>query len=90
MARRSEHTKEQLQSIIVDMGEKIISENGLKALTARRLSQNIGYTVGTLYNKFSNLDQIILHVNAKTLDKMIPVLNIASAGGVIPLAIAYL
>ncbi|MGK0170185.1 MAG: AcrR family transcriptional regulator [Gammaproteobacteria bacterium] len=37
-------------------------------MTARRIAQGIGYTVGTLYLIFDNLDDLTLHVNGRTLD----------------------
>ena len=42
-------------------------EEGAEALSARRVAKDIGYTVGTLYLVFQNLDELILHINAATL-----------------------
>lgn len=50
--------------------EQIVTEQGSKALTARKVAAAIGYTVGTLYLVFSNLDDLVLHVNARTLDEL--------------------
>lgn len=50
--------------------EKIVAEKGLPALSTRRVAAAIGYTVGTLYLVFRNLDDLILQLNAKTLDEL--------------------
>ena len=48
----------------------IVEREGLHALTARNLAAAIGYSPGTLYNLFQNLDELALHVNASTLDAL--------------------
>ncbi len=67
LARRSDHTPEELQSLIVDTAIKLIEETGSVKVTARQIADAIGYAPGTLYTHFANLDEIILHVNARTL-----------------------
>lgn len=70
MARRSEHTREQLHELALKAAERIVSREGVGALTARRLASEIGYTVGSLYLIFRNLDDLVLQLNAKTLDEL--------------------
>ncbi len=70
MARRSDHSREQIKQMALLAGEDIVAEYGSTALTARRLASNIGYTVGSLYLVFENLDDVTLQVNARTLDKL--------------------
>lgn len=48
----------------------IIAKHGFAALTARKVAAEIGYTAGTLYLVFDNLDDLIVNVNAITLDEM--------------------
>lgn len=36
----------------------------------RQIAKEIGYTVGTLYNVFKNQDDLLLQINAQTLDDM--------------------
>jgi len=50
--------------------EQIIVEQGHDGLTARKVASEIGYTVGTLYLVFDNLDDMIMHINARTLDRL--------------------
>ena len=39
-------------------------------MSARKVATAIGYTVGTLYLVFENIDDLILNVNARTLDRL--------------------
>lgn len=68
MARRSDHTREELRNLAIAAGQKIISENGFATFSARKVAKEIGYTVGTIYNIFDSHDDLILHINAATLD----------------------
>lgn len=43
---------------------------GLSGFSTRQIAKKIGYTLGTLYNIFESYDDIILHINAATLDEM--------------------
>lgn len=36
----------------------------------RRIAREIGYSVGTLYNLFENLDDLIVHLNVSTLESL--------------------
>jgi AcrR family transcriptional regulator len=70
MARRSDHSREEIRGMALAAAETIVANAGLPALTARRIAQAIGYTVGTLYLVFENLDDLILQVNGRTLDDL--------------------
>ena len=68
MARRSDHSKAQLEEIIFLAANKLIEENSLEGLSARKLATDIGYTAGTIYSFYENINELILKVNGKTLD----------------------
>lgn len=68
MGRRNEHTRAELQDMVLRAAEEILAEQGRAALTTRRIAERIGYTVGSLYLVFKSLDDIVLHVNTRTLD----------------------
>lgn len=70
MARRADHTREELKEMILETGIKIITEEGFHALGARRIAREIGYTVGTLYNIFEDYNDIVIHINSRTIDKL--------------------
>lgn len=68
MARRSDHSRDELYDLALAAARTIVTEQGFAALTARRVAQAMGYTPGTLYNLFANRDDLVLHVNAGTLE----------------------
>jgi AcrR family transcriptional regulator len=70
MARRSDHSREEIQAMAVQAAIAILSKEGLAGLSTRKVAAAIGYTVGTLYLVFKNLDELILHVNAAALDEL--------------------
>ena len=70
MGRRSTHTPEQLRQLILDAAQAIIETNGLAGLSAREIARRIGYSPGTIYNMFQNLDDVVLHVEARVLDAL--------------------
>lgn len=69
MGRRNLHTKEALKELILQASYDIINEEGFKDLTARKIAARIGYTAGTLYHTFESLDDIVLHLKSRALDK---------------------
>jgi len=70
MARRSDHSRDELREMTLTAAEQIVVEQGYEGLSARKVAAAIGYTVGTLYLVFENLDDLILHINARTLDRL--------------------
>lgn len=70
MARRSDHSREEIQAMAIQAAITILSQEGLPGLSARKVASAIGYTAGTLYLVFKNLDELILHVNAAALDEL--------------------
>jgi AcrR family transcriptional regulator len=68
MARRSDHTKDELKEMAVTAGYNLIKSQGFSKFSARKVAAEIGYTVGTIYNIFDSHDHLILHINARTLD----------------------
>mgnify|MGYP002713270053 CR=1 FL=1 len=70
MARRSDHSREEIRDMALEVAEQIIPDEGHDALTARKVASEIGYTVGTLYLVFENLDDLVMHINARTLDRL--------------------
>lgn len=71
MGRRSDHSREELYVMALSAAREIAEKDGLRGLKMRRIAREIGYTVGTLYNLFENLDDLIIHLNGTTLDALI-------------------
>lgn len=70
MARRNDHSREEIREMALAAGEKIVSEQGHAGLSARKVASAIGYTVGTLYLVFDNLDDLVIQINGRTLDRL--------------------
>ena len=49
---------------------EIAEADGLRGLTARRIAGRIGYSVGTLYNLFEDLDGLIVRLHLTTRDAL--------------------
>ena len=75
LARRSDHTPEELKALVIETTIDLIESTGSIKVTARQIADAIGYAPGTLYTHFANLDDIILHVNARTLAELRKFLN---------------
>ena len=70
MGRRSTHTPLQLRQLILDAAQEIIVAGGLASLSAREIARRIGYSPGTIYNMYENLDDVVLNVEARVLDAL--------------------
>lgn len=81
MARRSDHSREEIRQMALNAAEAIVAAEGYKGLSARKVAGAIDYTVGTLYLVFENLDDLVLQVNGRTLDALYEWLRARRAGG---------
>jgi len=71
MARRNDHSREEIQGMAIDATRTLIFSEGLEGVSARKVAQKIGYTVGTLYQNFENIHELILHANAFSLTQLL-------------------
>ena len=67
MGRRSDHSRGELEALIVEEGWRQMAEVGFARFSAREVAKRIGYSIGTLYNVFGSLDGLVLAINARTL-----------------------
>ncbi len=81
MARRSDHSREELFQMMVAAARRIIAAEGVGGLTARKVAKAVGYSPGSIYNVFKNLDDLIVQVNAETLDLLIADFGAISLSG---------
>jgi len=70
MARRSEHSRDEIREMALAAAEALIEAEGLAGISARKVAAEIGYTVGSLYMVFENFDDLLLQVSARTLDQL--------------------
>jgi AcrR family transcriptional regulator len=59
-----------LREQLIDAAERTIAEKGLAALKARDLAREAGCAVGTIYNVFEHLDDLVLCVGSRTLEML--------------------
>jgi len=94
MARRADHTREELKDLAIKAGLELIKKEGLAGFSARKVAAKIGYTVGTIYNVFGSYDDLILCINAVTLDEWYAFMQAAltrkKANPLRALALAYI
>ncbi|HET9639311.1 MAG TPA: TetR/AcrR family transcriptional regulator [Allosphingosinicella sp.] len=66
MGRRSDHSRAELERMIILEGHRQLAEVGFSRFSAREVAKRIGYSIGTLYNVFGTLDRLILAINTRT------------------------
>ncbi len=62
--------KDKIHQELLLKGRKLVLLKGADFLTARKLSEATGASVGTIYNQFGNMDNFILEQNIQTLDEL--------------------
>jgi AcrR family transcriptional regulator len=70
LARRNDHTKEELKQLIFEAALSIVNEQGWEELSARKIAKKIGYTAPSIYIFYKNVDELILHINSVTLESL--------------------
>lgn len=73
-------TKEDIRADLIAKAREILVDKGLDFLTARKLSDYSGYSVGTIYNQFKSLDLLFIQENILTLDELWQALKSAELG----------
>jgi len=68
MGRRSDHTREELQELLVSLGHALLAQTGLARFSGREVAKQAGYSVGTIYNVFGSLDHLIVAINSRSFD----------------------
>jgi AcrR family transcriptional regulator len=70
LARRTDHTREELAELVVRAAEALGRKEGLRGIAMRRIAAEIGYSAGSIYNAVGDLDEVILRVNTRTLRRL--------------------
>lgn len=71
MGRRSVHSPEELRQLILDASQTIVERNGITGLSAREIARMIGYSPGTLYNIFENLDDVLMTLQVQLMGRTV-------------------
>lgn len=70
MARRNDHTREELIALTLDTVKEFLTTHSHHELSLRKLANKIGYVPSTLVNVFGNYNLLLLHAVAQTLDEL--------------------
>lgn len=70
MARRNDHTKEELTALTLARVKEFLSRHSYHELSLRKIATMVGYVPSTLVNLFGNYNLLLLHVVAQTLDEL--------------------
>ena len=70
MTGKREAKKEALRQALVEAAHNRIAKSGLDGLRARDIAKDAGCALGSLYTVFTDIDELILHVNSNTLTKI--------------------
>lgn len=81
MGRRSVHTADELRELILNASTELIESAGFTGLSAREIARRIDYSPGTLYNVFENLDDLVLTIEGRLLDRLSAALAEVPKGG---------
>lgn len=77
---KTAQTKEQIRLDLIIKARELIVNKGLDFLTARKLADYSGYSVGTIYNQFKSMDVLVMWENCQTLDELYEKLRTAEVG----------
>ncbi len=62
---KKELQKRRMMSYFIEAAAKIIEEEGIQGITTRKVADEAGYNVATVYNYFKNLDHLIFFASLK-------------------------
>lgn len=66
MGRRSDHSRAELEALILETGQELMEEVGFARFSAREVAKRIGYTVGTVMHIFGSVDALVVAINSRT------------------------
>ena len=67
--------------MLADQAEQIIIEDKTSGLTARRIASALGISVGTFYNVYPSMEDLVGVVNGRTLDRLAAEIEKIDAAG---------
>tara|TARA_B110000211_G_C14015039_1_gene524974 strand:- start:96 stop:734 length:639 start_codon:yes stop_codon:yes gene_type:complete len=75
MARRKDHTPEELKAWVIRSVLEFLQRQPAQELSLRKVAKRVDYSPGTLINLFGSYAHLLLAVNAATLDQISGRLN---------------
>lgn len=70
MARRNDHSTEELTQMVLTETSRLLEQQPASELSLRKIAKLVGYAPSTLVNLFSSFNNLLLVVNGLTLDEM--------------------
>ena len=80
----TDQRRAELRQALLEAAERRIASDGIKALKARELAAEAGCATGQIYNVWSDLDGLVIAVNARTLSSLDEILMAARAPADMP------
>jgi len=66
MGRRSDHSRAELEALILAKGHRLMAEAGYARFSAREVAKRIGYSIGTIYNVYGSHNALVTAINSHT------------------------
>lgn len=66
--------------MVLDAAQGIVEAEGLRGLSTRRIAREVGYSSGTIYNVFEDLDDLIIQLSNRTLDMLYAEVSVIGTG----------
>src|SRR6188768_1462375 len=66
MGRRSDHSRAELEALILAEGHALMAEAGYARFSAREVAKRAGYSIGTIYNVFGSHNRLVMAINSRT------------------------
>lgn len=76
----TQNAKDNVRRLLLDTGRRLVTEKGAEYLTARKLSEASGCSIGTIYNQFAKMDDFIAEQNEMTLAELYAYLSQLGGG----------
>ncbi|HEX8553824.1 MAG TPA: TetR/AcrR family transcriptional regulator [Sphingomonas sp.] len=80
MGRRSDHSRAELEALMLQAGQHLLAEVGLARFSAREVAKRVGYSVGTIHNVFGGYDPLVTAINTQTFARWTQALRARLAG----------
>ena len=66
-----QNIRDEIHKKLLRAGRVLVCEKGADFLTARKLSEASGCSIGTIYNQFSSMDDFVAEQNEQTLNELL-------------------
>ena len=71
MARRKEHSHQEIRLMALDAVEQLLTQEEYTSLSLRRIASQVGYAPSTLINLFGSYNYLLLSVSARVLERLL-------------------